>query len=862
MTERMRLWSRWALVIAGVAILYFVSAEALAALSAPPNGAVLAVWLPSGLSVAAMIVFGPLAAAGALVGSFVFELTAGTPPLGAFGMSVVNAVSELTVYFLIAGFGWRARRAFSLESARGVVRFVTASVAGAAVSATLGGGVYVLAGVLTAADYWPSWLTFFGSVFTGIVLVTPILVYAVSDPDFLRRWTKTAGFAAVLAAITLTAWLWRGPLLPAAARESVLIVGILLFLFLAFRFEAPKMSVAVVGFGAGAIWGAVQSVSADPGIPAYAALFALQFMTSSVATIGFLVSASVTEQNKAHDDLRLAAKVFEASNEGIVITMPDGTIVEVNEAFTRMHGMSREEMAGENPRLLKSDRHDPEFYRHMWDALLTTGQWSGEVWDRRADGSVFPKLLSISAVRDDHGKTTHYVGVFSDITEIKEAENKLTNLATHDPLTGLANRAMFEVELDRALARARRNGTQVAVSFMDLDHFKNVNDTLGHVQGDRLLIQVAGRLTAAVRESDTVARQGGDEFIVVSPDLESARDMDVLTNRMLECMRAPHQLGPDEVSAPVSIGVAIFPQDGEDVEALVKHADVALYRAKELGRNRSQFFSGELQEEFYRLVRVENGLRKAIETGQLFVVYQPQVDLSTGRIEAVEALVRWRQADGTVNMPDMFIPIAEESGLIVPLGEQVLRRACEDIESLRAEGFDLNVAVNFSARQFREVDLTGLLREVLDETRLAPQALEVEITETTIMASSDDAAVKVEAIRGLGVAISLDDFGTGYSSLKYVSVFRPDRLKIDRFFSQGAVEDPGARAVVLAAMALANALGIEVIAEGVETVGQLGFLRDNGCLHIQGYLFSEPVPLDELRRLIATGPYDLGRYEA
>ena len=572
------------------------------------------------------------------------------------------------------------------------------------------------------------------------------------------------------------------------------------------------------------------------------------------------LEASLRENERINRALRLAATVFESSGEGVVITLADATIVDVNDAFVRMHGVARDEVLGQNPRIFKSGRHPPEFYRRMWAALLTEGKWRGEVWDRRSDGSVFPKLLSISAVKDEQGKTTHYVGSSSDITDMKAAEDKLVHLATHDPLTGLANRAMLDDELARVIARARRNGTQVAVSFMDLDHFKDVNDTLGHVQGDELLIQVARRLTSVVRESDTVARQGGDEFIIVAPDLGDTGDLEGLSNRVLQTMREPYQLGDDEAHTSASLGIAVFPSDGDDVPALVKHADVALYRAKELGRDRLQFFSGELQEEFRQRVEVGAGLRKAIETGQIFVVYQPQVDLLTGRIEAVEALVRWGKPDGTVVMPDEFIPIAEESGLIIPLGELVLRQACKDLAGLRAEGFDLNVAVNFSARQFREVDISGLLWDVLTESRLAPEALEVEVTETTLVSGAEDAAAQIAAIRERGIRLSLDDFGTGYSSLEYVRAFSPERLKIDRSFTQGVPDDPGACAIVLAAMALAKNLGTEVVAEGVETSEQLRFLRANGCLHIQGFLFSKPVPLDELKRLLGTGPFDLSRH--
>ncbi|MBI5232596.1 MAG: EAL domain-containing protein [Coriobacteriales bacterium] len=857
MNARVFKLARTALLIAGVAVLYYGSARLLIALSAPPTGAVIAVWLPSGISVAALIVFGPRAAVGAFLGSLVFELTMGTPPFGAVGMATVNASSELIAYFLIVG---RPARRFSLETTRDVVRFLLAAVAGAAVSATLGDIDYVLAGVLSPADFYSSWLTFFGSVVMGIVLITPVLVYARNDRDVLRRWARTAEFAVTLGAVCVAAWLWQGPLVPDAAQESALILAILLLLLSAFRYEPRKMSGAVVGFAVAAIVGAVQSANTASGVPAFASLFALQFMTCSVAAIGFFLSAMVTEQNEAHADLRLAARVFESTNDGIVVTLPDGVIVSVNDAFARLHGVSREKVIGKNPRMFKSGVHDDAFYRSMWESLTETGEWHGEIWDRRSDGSVFPKLLSISAVRGDRGETTHYVGAFSDITNIKDAESRLRQLATHDALTGLANRAVLDDELGKAIARARRHGLKVALIFFDLDHFKNVNDTLGHTVGDDVLAQVASRVSATVRESDIVARQGGDEFIVVVPDLEDMADLDGLASRLLQTIRKPYILGQNEAYLSASLGVSVFPTDGEDAESLVKHADVAMYRAKELGRDRSQFFSADLQEEFHHRVDIETGLRGAMQSDDLFLLYQPQVDLVTGSVEAVEALVRWEAADGLVMMPDEFIPVAEESGLILPVGEWVLQQACRDIAQLRLEGFDLRVAVNFSARQFREADVAGLVHDALQDACLAPSALEVEVTETTLMHDPEEAADRISAIREAGVTVSLDDFGTGYSSLKYVRLFTPDKLKIDRFFTQGAPAHPDARAVVLATLALAESLGTDVIAEGVETAEQLEFLRENGCRFVQGFLFAEPLTMRELTSLLRRVPFDMARY--
>lgn len=843
-----------AVVTAATAFLYFAAARLLVSLSAPPDGVVVAVWLSSGVSVAAYIVFGPIAALGAILGSAAFELSIGTPPLGAGGMALANAFSEFVAYWIII----RGKTGtLSLQRTGDVLRFLTAAVIASVSSATLGVADYVAFGVLRTADFWSNWLAMFGSVVVGILLLTPFLVHVAKVRGSTRGLAGGAELALTILAVTMTTLLWQSTILPDQAREPALILVALPLVFAAFRFSPLSMSITMVSFGLAASIGAMQRLS-NASMPTSESLFTLQFMMSSVATVSYFLFSIVSERGQAHESLRLAAKVFENSNDGIVITLADGTIVDVNDAYTRIHGLTRESVIGRNPRIWKSECHPPEFYEEMWRSLTTRGEWRGEIWDRRADGSLVPKWQSIAAVKDEHGKTSHYVGVFSDITAIKEAEDRLKKLATHDPLTDLPNRNLAKDRLAEAITRGRRQDTSVALMFFDLDGFKNVNDSLGHAKGDELLVQVAGRVSSLLRASDVVARQGGDEFIVVVPDIRDMQDVDALAHRLLESISRPYQLGSEAAHVSASMGIAVFPLDGDDPATLIQHADVAMYRAKELGRNRAQYFSAQLKDDFHRRMRIESGLRNALDRRQFFLEYQPQVDLRTGSISGVEALLRWRTEDGVVVGPDEFIPVAEESGLIVPIGEWVLHQACRDVAALRAGGFpDMIVAVNFSTRQFGEPDFVARIGRALRVAGLPAAALRLEVTETALMYDPEDAAGKLEALRREGVHISLDDFGTGYSSLKYAHRFSPGELKIDHYFVRGIPEVADSRAIVLATLALARSLGIEAVAEGTETEEQVRFLRAQACCRAQGYYFSRPLRIEELVRLLERGPFDL-----
>jgi len=611
------------------------------------------------------------------------------------------------------------------------------------------------------------------------------------------------------------------------------------------------------------VWVAPYGYSTANGLWASPMVSALLFVAICVLVAALNISSvrglqqALSHARSSFEGLRLAGNVYDTTTQGIVVTLPDGEIVDVNEAYCAIHRCSRESVIGQNPRVLKSDQHGPEFYEEMWGTLIETGQWQGEVWDRRADDSLLPKWLSISSLKDSNGETTNYVGVFSDISAIKEGAANLEWLATHDPLTQLPNRALLDDTLEAAIARANRRGGTLAVMFMDLDRFKDVNDTLGHPAGDELLAEISGRCVESVRAGDIVARIGGDEFCVVVIDYVDSADLESVAMRFLEAIAEPVQLGEQEVYVTGSMGIATLPADGRVAPDLMMHADIAMYRAKTLGGNGFEFFSPELQTAFDHRMATASGLRRALVENRLFLLYQPQVDLVTGRITGVEALVRWRDYDGSILMPDDFIGVAEYTGLAAPLGEWVLRHALADLRVLLDAGHDLTMAVNFSARQFNEVDIATQVIDLLKVNRIAPSRLEVEITETAVLTRMDAAIAKAEALSQAGVRIAVDDFGTGYGSMSYIQLFRPDTIKIDRSFIVCLPEDAGASAIVQASMALASGIGASVVAEGTDSDDQISFLMEHGCTTAQGYWFSKPIELEPLTRMLAAGPFVL-----
>ncbi len=553
------------------------------------------------------------------------------------------------------------------------------------------------------------------------------------------------------------------------------------------------------------------------------------------------LSAIAIERKDAEVELQLTARVFEQGNEAIVVLDSQRQIVRVNHAFTRMTGYSQDDAVGQFPRMLSSARQDVDFYRAIWVSLKFSDHWQGEVWSRRKDGSDYPEWLSISVLRDRQGGVMNYVGIASDITQRKQDEAQILQLVNYDPLTGLPNRRLLEDRVKTALSHAQRAQQTLALMFIDLDRFKNVNDSLGHHVGDELLVQVAKRLVEVLREQDTVCRLGGDEFVLLCPQTDAAGAAH-LAEKLLESVSNRFSLTQQELAVTFSIGVAMYPSDGDSFESLSMRADAAMYRAKHAGRNVYRFFTAEMQTESSRTLQLENALSRALELDQLHLVYQPQIALNSGDIVGVEALLRWQHPTLGQVSPAEFIPVAEDSGLILPIGEWVLRTAVAQLRDWQDKGLAVPLmAVNLSAVQFRQTNLPDLITRVMEDAGLPPECLELELTEGVAMHDPIGAMAIMSRLKQRGVRMAIDDFGTGYSSLSYLKRFSAYRLKIDQSFVRDIAVDPDDKAIVVAIIALARSLGFRSVAEGVETPEQLAFLREQGCDEVQGYLFSRPL---------------------
>ncbi|KAB2919181.1 MAG: EAL domain-containing protein [Dechloromonas sp.] len=548
--------------------------------------------------------------------------------------------------------------------------------------------------------------------------------------------------------------------------------------------------------------------------------------------------------------MRVAAIAFE-TQEGMVVTDAQSRILRVNEAFTRVTGYSAEEAVGKTPALLKSGRHDDSFYQDMWNTLQAQGRWQGEIWNRRKSGEIYPEWLSISAVQDSEGRTTHFVSSFLDITQRKEAEEQIQFLAYYDPLTHLPNRRLLNERLRKVLASSGRHQRYGALLFIDIDNFKTLNDTMGHAIGDSLLIQVAQRLRLSVRAGDSVARLGGDEFVVLLEDLspnihEAIAQIRQAAQHMLEMLGEPYALGEISHHCTASIGAVPFRDAGESIEGLLKSADMAMYKAKESGKNAMRFFDPAMQTEIEQRAALERDLRQALLLGEFTLYLQPQVDRHGRRLGA-EALIRWQHPQRGLILPGEFISLAEDTRLILPIGQWVLSEACRLLAAWRHDPAlaGQSLAVNVSAVQFRDSAFLDNVAQALAESGASPELLKLEITESVLLENTGEAITRMRALKDeLGVGLSLDDFGTGYSSLSYLKQLPLDQVKLDRSFVRDIDSNPNDAAIADAVIALGRAFKLTVIAEGVENEHQRDALLARGCDAFQGYFFGRPVSSD------------------
>jgi len=559
----------------------------------------------------------------------------------------------------------------------------------------------------------------------------------------------------------------------------------------------------------------------------------------------------VTERERAEEQLRLAGVAFSHTRDAVMITDAQGTIVSVNQAFESITGYPSGAALGRNPRLLNSGQNDADFYAQFWHTLQTEGYWSGEIWNRHRDGHVFPEWQSISAVKGADGQTTHYVSIFTDITEFKQAEAQIRYLSYHDDLTGLPNRAFFQVRLDQLIEAAERDRSRIALLVLDLDHFKTINDSLGHSVGDQLLQQVADRLKANADLGDTVARQGGDEFIIALASCDATRAAHVADD-IMSSVAEPYAVGGQTLVVTPSLGISLYPHDAADAESLIKSADVAMYHAKSLGRNSYQFFSAEMSAVAAERLALENALHQAVSNGEFLLYYQPQIEVSSRRLVGLEALIRWRHPEMGWVPPLRFIPVAEETGFINQIGRWVLEEACRQQRAWQADGLSIvPIAVNLSALQLQKGDFAEQLDALMSPTGLDPAFLELELTETAVMRDAGRMAEMLQKLRERGIRFAIDDFGTGYSSLGRLRRFPVDKLKIDQSFIRDVTGTEDNATITRAIIALAKQLRLKVLAEGVETAEQFEFLEEAGCDEVQGYYFSRPVPAAEVVRWLS-----------
>lgn len=559
----------------------------------------------------------------------------------------------------------------------------------------------------------------------------------------------------------------------------------------------------------------------------------------------------------ANKELRIAATAFE-SQAGIFVTNADNVILRINKAFTDITGYSAEEAVGQSPQLLSSGKQNRDFYTAMWQRVNSTGTWDGEVWNRRKNGEVYPEHLSITAIRDANNIVSNYVATLNDITEAKAAADEIMNLAFYDQLTQLPNRRLMLDRLRQALATSTRSGLSGALLFLDLDHFKTLNDTQGHDVGDILLQQVAARLTAGVRDVDTVARIGGDEFVILLESLseepiEAAAKTKVIAEKIILSLKKPYHLNALNYRNTASIGATLFMGREQQPEELLKQADIAMYQAKTSGRNTLRFFDQKMQEAITSRANMENELRKAIEQHQFQLFYQIQVD-SLGHTLGAEVLIRWQNPQHGNISPSKFIPLAEDTGLILPIGQWVIDAACAQLKMWQQNPLsqDLTLAVNVSAKQFHQAFFVDQVKATLERHKINPTRLKLELTETMLVENIKDIIIKMKALSKIGIRFSLDDFGTGYSSLQYLKELPLDQLKIDKSFVRDIATNASDRAIVRTIITMASSLGINVIAEGVETEEQRQFLSDNGCKYYQGYLFSKPIAINKFEALLKT----------
>ena len=845
-----QLW-QWAGGSLVLAVGYYAAARFALALGAF-DGQAAPFWPACGVAVAILLLAGRRLWPGVALGGLAAALTMHVPMAAVIPIAVGHTVEAFLAVWLTERY---AHGAACLETPRDILVMVAGGAAAAPlVSATISIAALLATAGIAAADAQTAWLTSWSGSFTGVLLTTPLLL-AWLRPRRARpaasRWEAAGLVFLTLLTAGLNFWNW----LPAWASHYPLIFLLPACLVWAVaRFHHRGVTAVTLTIGIAAVSGTAAGHGPLAGLDVPEALVMLQLFAFTVTVPALLAAALQTQREIAERvvlrEQRLAAQVLEHTPDGVMVTGPDGTIVAVNSAFAQATGYAQAEVLGRRPSLLKSGHHPPEFYAAMWRELEETGRWRGEIWNRRKDGAIHPEWLSITRVPCE-GPGPCHIAVFSDVGRQEQVRERLHHLAYYDALTGLPNRQLFNDRLHQVIALAQREKRSAALLFLDLDRFKEINDTLGHGIGDGVLKAIANRIGRCLRETDTFSRLGGDEFTVIVPNVRDGRDAAQVAEKIIERFGTPYQVERHELFLSTSIGIALYPQHGETPEELVKHADTAMYLAKENGRNLFQFYQPAMSEPIRRQLEMDFELRRALSRGEITVAYQPIVALGQERIVGVEALARWTHPRFGVVPPDVFIPIAEHAGVIGMLGVHVIETAVRQVARWRDSGVaDLRLAVNLSVLQLHRPGLVELIEGLYAETGFPLAQLEVEITEGALLEKGEQSAAVLLQLSQLGCLIAIDDFGTGYSSLSYLRRLPIHRLKIDRSFVDQVQDESHDAAIAASIIAMAHHLQLQVTAEGVETTEQLDFLRRHHCDEAQGYLFSTPRPAEEIEDLL------------
>jgi len=832
--------------------LFYFAAAQVSQLFTSMEGNISPIWLASGVALGGILIHGYAVLPGILLGALATAFLKDQSWVVGSGLSVGILLEAAIGYWLMTQFSDRRKMLIKpVHFARFLLFCVVVAPLFSVIIGNLvlwGSGTLPTAALPRSVGIW--WIG--DSV--GILILTPLLMtwrspYATgSSRSVVERLTLA------LATVLVSGLLFGGYLPEQLQHSPITFMLAPLVVWSVLRFNLRTTALLTLFMAVSALVGTILGNGPFAGGEDRFAVIFLQLYFGTICATALIGKVILDERQLNQHELKLAAKVIKHSPDAIVVTDKNRRIVSANPAFTSNTGYSLDELLGKSISLLESGYHDSRFFTDMWNHISQQGEWSGEIWNRNKSGTILPEWLNIIALENSDGKPDHYLGIYSDVARQQQVMDRIHRLAYYDILTKLPNRQLFNDRLDQALKYAGRNNQLLGLLFIDMDRFKNINDTLGHSSGDKALALAAKRMQECVRQTDTLARLGGDEFTVILQDVNEEFDTVLVAEKILHVFKSPIQLDKHELYLTPSIGIALFPDNGSTVDDLIKFADTAMYRAKELGGNNYQLFDSNMSEPFHWNLEVETALRRAIENNALKLLYQPQFDLHTGAIVGLEGLARWNDPELGVISPGTFIRVAENTGLIHQLGEQVLTIATQQALQWGRQGITgLRIAVNVSTLQLKQQEFFDRVKTITERCQNSGNSIELEITETSLMENAEFMEEVLVRLAYIGLEVAVDDFGTGYSSLSYLKRLPIDLLKIDQSFVRDLPSNSNDTAICRAIIAMAHSLNLRVLAEGVETEEQMQFLRKENCDEMQGFLYSKPISADEISEMIRQG---------